>query len=49
MRISLSEGDFEDSLESARSEARKAFGNTDMIVEKFVQRPRHVEVQVGNL
>lgn len=46
MRIALTEKDFLESLESARSEAQKAFGNTDMIVEKYVQRPRHVEVQV---
>ncbi|KAF7632587.1 hypothetical protein Mgra_00008034 [Meloidogyne graminicola] len=46
MRISWSENDFFESLESARSEAQKAFGNTDMILEKFVTRPRHVEVQI---
>uniref|UniRef100_A0A1I8BQ20 Uncharacterized protein n=1 Tax=Meloidogyne hapla TaxID=6305 RepID=A0A1I8BQ20_MELHA len=41
MRISSSEKDFLESLESARSEAQKSFGNTDMILEKFVTRPRH--------
>lgn len=46
MRISSSEKDFLESLESARSEAQKSFGNTDMILEKFVTRPRHVEVQI---
>ena len=46
MRIAWTENDFLESLESARSEAQKAFGNTDMIVEKYVQPPRHVEVQV---
>ena len=46
MRIAWSEQEFFERLESARSEAQKAFGNTDMIVEKYVQRPRHVEVQV---
>lgn len=42
MRIAWSEKDFLESLESARSEAQKSFGNTDMILEKFVTRPRHV-------
>lgn len=47
MRIAFTEKDFFDSLQSAKSEAAKAFGNDDMIVEKFVERPRHVELQVG--
>lgn len=47
MRIALTENDFFSSLQSARSEAAKSFGNDDMIVEKFVERPRHVEVQVS--
>ena len=33
-------------LESAASEARAAFGSGDLIVERLVERPRHVEVQV---
>ena len=39
-------GDFVAALESARGEARTAFGNTDVLVEKFVSKPRHIEVQV---
>lgn len=46
MRISWSEGDFEEKLNSARSEAKKAYNNTDMIVEKYVESPRHIEVQI---
>ena len=38
--------EFEQALESARSEARKAFGNSDVLIEKYVARPRHIEVQV---
>ncbi|SEM66254.1 acetyl/propionyl/methylcrotonyl-CoA carboxylase subunit alpha [Palleronia pelagia] len=38
--------DFAAALESARSEARNAFGNDAVLVEKFVSRPRHIEVQV---
>ncbi|KAI6198410.1 hypothetical protein M3Y99_01874800 [Aphelenchoides fujianensis] len=46
MRIARSEADFHQALESARTESAQAFGNSDMIIEKFVERPRHVEVQV---
>ncbi|KAE9546950.1 hypothetical protein FO519_009838 [Halicephalobus sp. NKZ332] len=46
MRIAWSEKDFYESLESAKSESSKSFGDSDMIIEKFVERPRHVEVQV---
>ncbi|MEM8577654.1 MAG: biotin carboxylase N-terminal domain-containing protein [Pseudomonadota bacterium] len=38
--------DFADALASARAEAKTAFGNTDVLVEKFVTQPRHIEVQV---
>ncbi|MEQ6248360.1 biotin carboxylase N-terminal domain-containing protein [Sulfitobacter sp. HNIBRBA3233] len=37
---------FADALASARSEAKGAFGNADVLVEKFVSQPRHIEVQV---
>ncbi|KAL3116509.1 hypothetical protein niasHT_006956 [Heterodera trifolii] len=46
MRIALDESQFAECLDSARSEALKAFGNGDMILERYVQRPRHVEVQI---
>ncbi|VDM29892.1 unnamed protein product, partial [Toxocara canis] len=45
MRIAWNEKEFTEKLASARSEALKAFGNDEMIIEKFVERPRHVEVQ----
>ncbi|MBK4215831.1 acetyl/propionyl/methylcrotonyl-CoA carboxylase subunit alpha [Paracoccus caeni] len=38
--------DFNDALESARSEAKNAFGNPDVLIEKYVLKPRHIEVQV---
>ncbi|WP_147124521.1 biotin carboxylase N-terminal domain-containing protein [Shimia ponticola] len=38
--------DFADALRAARAEARTAFGNDDVLVEKYVGTPRHVEVQV---
>jgi 3-methylcrotonyl-CoA carboxylase alpha subunit len=46
MRIAKSEKEFFESLESAKNESAKAFGDSDMIIEKFCERPRHVEVQV---
>jgi acetyl-CoA carboxylase biotin carboxylase subunit len=33
-------------LETAASEARKAFGDASVYLEKFIERPRHVEIQV---
>ncbi|KAF8782403.1 methylcrotonoyl-CoA carboxylase subunit alpha, mitochondrial-like [Argiope bruennichi] len=46
MRIASSLEEFDAQLESARREAQKSFGNDAMLVEKYVKRPRHVEVQV---
>ncbi|WP_136634964.1 acetyl/propionyl/methylcrotonyl-CoA carboxylase subunit alpha [Pseudooceanicola onchidii] len=46
MRLVEAPGAFADALASARSEAKTAFGNPDVLVEKFVEKPRHIEVQV---
>ncbi len=46
MRLVENPGDFASALDSARSEARTAFGNDAVLVEKFVAKPRHIEVQV---
>uniref|UniRef100_A0A665V6R6 Methylcrotonoyl-CoA carboxylase subunit alpha, mitochondrial n=1 Tax=Echeneis naucrates TaxID=173247 RepID=A0A665V6R6_ECHNA len=46
MRIARSDSDFLEQLESARREAKKSFNDDVMLVEKFVEDPRHVEVQV---
>ncbi|MCB1312794.1 MAG: ATP-grasp domain-containing protein, partial [Sedimentitalea sp.] len=46
MRLVEKPSDFAAALDSARSEARTAFGNTDVLVEKYVAKPRHIEVQV---
>lgn len=35
-----------DNYESAKSEALKAFGNGDIILEKYVEEPKHIEVQL---
>lgn len=46
MRQVYSEAEFEDALAAAKREASASFGNDDMLVEKYLQQPRHVEVQV---
>jgi len=46
MRIVEKEEDFEDMLTSSRREAMKSFGDDHVLVEKYLVRPRHVEVQV---
>jgi 3-methylcrotonyl-CoA carboxylase alpha subunit len=46
MRLVERAEDFAAALDSARGEARTAFGNDAVLVEKFVSKPRHIEVQV---
>ena len=46
MRIVENEAEFMEKLESAKNEARKGFANDEMILEKYIRRPRHIEVQV---
>ena len=46
MRIAFNKGEFLSQLHSAKTEALKSFNNDEMLVEKYVQKPRHVEVQV---
>lgn len=54
MRIVRKEEDLVQEFISAKSEAKKAFGIDDVFIEKYVERPKHIEVQVlgdkyGNL
>ncbi|NBJ14517.1 MAG: pyruvate carboxylase, partial [Dehalobacter sp. 4CP] len=46
MRIVRSEADLLQEFHSARSEARKAFGIDDIFIEKYLESPKHIEVQV---
>ena len=46
MRRIDTEEDFEASWNSARQEAKAAFGNDGMYMEKFVEEPRHIEIQI---
>lgn len=46
MRIIWKDEDFEPSWDSARQESAAAFGNDGIYLEKFVEDPRHIEIQV---
>ncbi|XP_065832252.1 methylcrotonoyl-CoA carboxylase subunit alpha, mitochondrial-like [Oscarella lobularis] len=46
MRIVRNLSEFYDQLEFARREAKQSFGDDRMLVEKYVEKPRHVEIQV---
>jgi geranyl-CoA carboxylase alpha subunit len=46
MRLVESEADFLEALRSARSEALAAFGDADVLLERALLAPRHVEVQI---
>lgn len=46
MRLVEAAEGFAEALASAIAESRTAFGNADVIIEKYIQRPRHIEVQV---
>ncbi|MCH1557980.1 MAG: acetyl-CoA carboxylase biotin carboxylase subunit [Flavobacteriaceae bacterium] len=46
MRAVWSEEEFLDLWESAKQEAKAAFGNDGMYMEKFVENPRHIEIQI---
>jgi acetyl-CoA carboxylase, biotin carboxylase subunit len=46
MRLVRNAKELSSSYDSASSEAMNAFGNGELYVEKFIERPRHIEVQV---
>ena len=46
MRVVRSQGELPEALRAARSEARAAFGDDRLLVERWIERPRHIEVQV---
>ncbi|MFY3742723.1 pyruvate carboxylase [Anaeromyxobacter sp. Red801] len=54
MRVARNQKELLEGLVSARSEARAAFGNPAVFLERYIERPKHIEVQVlgdhhGNL
>jgi acetyl-CoA carboxylase, biotin carboxylase subunit len=46
MRIVNNDEDFEKAWNDARNEAGAAFGNDSLYLEKFVEEPRHIEIQI---
>ncbi|XP_056366400.1 pyruvate carboxylase, mitochondrial [Oenanthe melanoleuca] len=46
MRVVRAPQELEENFSRATSEALAAFGNGDLFVEKFIERPRHIEVQI---
>ncbi len=46
MRIVRSEEELPDQFISAKSEAKKAFGIDDIFIEKYLEKPKHIEVQI---
>jgi pyruvate carboxylase len=46
IRVAKDKKELLDNYESAKSEALKAFGNGDIIIEKYIEEPKHVEIQL---
>ena len=46
MRAVWKEEDLQDAWDSARQEAKAAFGNDGMYLEKLIEEPRHIEIQI---
>ena len=46
MRVVSSDGEFESAFRDASSEALNAFGDDRLYLEKYLERPRHIEVQI---
>ena len=47
MRIVWKEDDLQEAWDSARQEAAAAFGNDGVYTEKFIEEPRHIEIQIA--
>lgn len=46
MRIVWEEKEFTKAFQTARAEAESGFGNPDVYIEKFIENPRHIEIQI---
>jgi len=46
MKVAESESEFVASLASAKREAKSSFGDDNVLIERYLQRPRHIEIQV---
>ena len=47
MRLVWQEEDLKDAWDSAKQESKAAFANDDMYMEKFIEDPRHIEIQIA--
>ena len=46
MRIARSESEVQEGFERSQSEAKSSFGDDRMFIEKYIEQPRHIEIQV---
>lgn len=46
MQVARTEADFKSAYSMASNEAKAAFGNGDMYLEKYLEKPRHIEIQL---
>ncbi|GBQ10260.1 acetyl-CoA carboxylase biotin carboxylase subunit [Swaminathania salitolerans] len=46
MKVAQNEGEIEEAWSVARTEARAAFGNDEVYLEKYLDKPRHIELQI---
>ncbi|MFT3697310.1 MAG: biotin carboxylase N-terminal domain-containing protein [Kofleriaceae bacterium] len=46
MRVVRGEGELADALERARGEALSSFGDDTLLLERYVEKPRHIEIQI---
>ena len=46
MKVAQNAAELEVAFRTARAEAKNAFGNDEVYIEKYLQRPRHIEIQV---
>ncbi|MCX8998875.1 acetyl-CoA carboxylase biotin carboxylase subunit [Rhizobiaceae bacterium BDR2-2] len=46
MKVARTEAELEEAVSTARSEAAAAFGNDAVYMEKYLEKPRHIEIQV---
>ena len=47
MRIIWKDAEFQEAWDSARQESKAAFGNDGMYLEKYIEDPRHIEIQIA--
>ena len=46
MRLVYNEAELQNAYDSAQSESKIAFNNSDLYLEKFIEEPRHIEIQI---